>query len=343
VKIGEQDCRYISTNKYGCFKVDDELFNSGDNEVNFDITYFDDGNNSFELQYNSTGAADKSILITKTNTNQWLTKTIMFTDVSFNNQLNNQSDFRLKGEVYVRSVQVNKPMPSDVSIVFDEQIIENGIDFVIGTNPDRETYTEKATIGEHECRLIPVTDKKKYGYFKVDDEIIKPSDNKLTFEITYFDKGTSPLMLQYISINSNYEKTEITRTNTNTWMTRSLTVTDAAFDNKQNNQADFRIVGESYIRRISIKKKDFNTSVIKQIKKTGHDIKVRLSQGMLSITVPEEMARAEVYVYNTMGQLLYQTKMNQTEEIFHLKAKSNVFIVVVHGKNATVSKKVVAL
>ena len=104
-------------------------FNTDDNEIYFDITYFDDGNSNFEIQYNSTGAADKTIVITKTNTNQWLTKTLMVADAALNNQLNNQADFRIKGAVYVRSVKMNKPMPSDVSVVFADQIIVKGMEF----------------------------------------------------------------------------------------------------------------------------------------------------------------------------------------------------------------------
>ncbi len=267
---------------------------------------------------------------------------VMVADAALNNRLNNQSDFRLTGEVYVRSVKINKPMPSDVSIVFDDQIIEKGIEFVIGTDPSRETYTEEATIGEHDCRLIPVTDKNKYGYFKVDDSLIKPSDNKLTFELTYFDLGTSVIKLQYNSSSENYEKTEITKTNTNTWMTKSLTVTDAAFDNKQNNQADFRIMGESYIRRVAIKKGDVNTSAIKPIIQADFDVKVSFNQGMLRVSVPEEMIGEELSVYNLMGQLLFRTKMSHSEEMFHLDANSNFYIVVIQSGNAFVSKKIFA-
>lgn len=337
-----KDCRYIPANKYGYFKVDDELFYPNNNEVTFNITYFDDSNSNFELQYNSTGTGTKSIVISKTNTDQLINKTVMVTDVAFNNLLKNQSDFRIAGEVYIRSVNISRPMPSNVSIVFADNIIEKGIEFVVGTDPTRETYTEKATIGAHECRHIPATDKNKYGYFKVDDSLIKPSDNKLAFEITYFDIGTGAIKLHYNSSSENYEKTEITKTDTKTWMSRSFTVNDAAFDNKQNNQADFRIVGEAYIRRVAVRKEDLNTSAIKQIKKTDINVKVRLNQGMLKISVPEEMIHAKLSIYNLLGQLVYQNRMDQNEEMFHFGKDSNFYIVVLRSKNAFVSRKISA-
>jgi len=336
----DKDCRYIPTNKYGYFKVDDALISSNHTNVTFDISYFDDSNNSFELQYTSKKFSNKSIEITKTNTKQWLSRTVMLADAALNNQLNNQADFKISGNVYIRSVDISRPKPSDVSVIFADNIIENGIEFLIGTDPGRETYTEKAEIGNNDCRHIPKTDKNKYGYFKVDDAVIKPGDNKLTFEITYFNEGTNPLKFQYNSVSEKYEKAEIAKTDTRTWLTRSFTITDAAFNNKQNNQSDFRIVGDSYIRRVAIKKGDINTHVKEQIKKVDYNVKVRFSEEKLQITIPLEMINADVSVYNLLGQMILQTKMNQSEKSFHLNTDSKFCIVVLQKGNSFTSRKI---
>ena len=335
------NCRYIPTNKVGYFMVDDELFDANDNDVIFNITYFDAGISNFQLQYNAKTSTTKSMVITKTNTNQWLTKTVIVADATLNNQQNNQSDFRITGDVFVRAVKVRKHMPSDVSIVFDDQIINKGIDFVIGTDPDRETYTEKAAIGGYQCRHIAKITKNKYGYFRVDDALIKPSDNKLTIELTYYDLGTSAIRFQYNSTSENYQNAEITRTDTKIWMTKSFTVTDAALGNEQNNQADFRIASDVYIRRVAIKKEEVLAT--KQSNQTDYNVKVALNQGVLKVSVPKEMARAEVKVYNVMGQLMYQTKMSKIQEKFHFETNYSIYIVVVRSGNIVVSKEVIAL
>jgi hypothetical protein len=176
----------------------------------------------------------------------------------------------------------------------------------------------------------------------VDDALIKLGDNELTFELTYYDLGTSVIKLQYNSTGADYQNSEITRTDTKTWITKSVTLTDASLNNKQNNQADFRIMSDVYVRRVAIIKEQ-NTLAIEQIKQPDYNVKVVLNQGILRISVPDEMARADVNVYNLMGQLIYQTKMKQTKENFHFATNSNLYIVVVRSGNMIVSKKVLAL
>ena len=64
------------------------------------------------------------------------------------------------------------------------------------------------------------------------------------------------MTLQYNAtngINPDYQKAEFTRTDTKKWITKSFILTDAALDNKQNNQADFRIMGEAYVRRVAVR------------------------------------------------------------------------------------------
>src|SRR6056297_1114909 len=56
------------------------------------------------------------------------------------------------------------------------------------------------------------------------------------------------IMLMVISLQC-----AIAITNTNTWMTKSFSVSDAALDNQQNNQCDFRVMGEAHIRRVAVR------------------------------------------------------------------------------------------
>lgn len=137
------------------------------------------------------------------------------------------------------------------NLVFSNPQEGSGISFIVNNSAAAEAYTELANKGQLDCRYIPSG---KYGYFKVDDALILPTDSKLIFDITYFDSGNDNFSFQYNATSNKYKPISITKTNSNTWITVRTGLTDAAFANLQNNQADFRFSGEAYIRQIVISK-----------------------------------------------------------------------------------------
>lgn len=358
---GGKECRHIPADSYCFFDADNQYISSPDNALNFHITYFDEGNGSFELQYNTAESAAKSILINKTNTNQWVTKTLMVGDAALNNQLDYQADFRISGEVHIHSVIIDRPIPTDISVVFSDQIYEKGMGFLVGTDPTRETWTEKKSIGGQICRYIPWGDKRKYGYFRVDDALIKPGDRELTFDVTYYDLGTSNLSIQYNSLegtNPNYLRVDIPRTNTKTWMTKSISVSDASLRNLQNNQSDFRIMGEAYVQRVALRKGIVDPEVpeipvvfvvpqepadptgILQYKQSEHDIRLGFDHEMLRIVVPEELINAELTIYNLLGQTVFQSQIDQSEKTFQLMVDPGLYIVLLEHSSTRIGKKI---
>lgn len=139
----------------------------------------------------------------------------------------------------------------DARLTFSNPREEAGMQFLVITNPSAEAYSEQAVRDQLDCRYIPSG---KYGYFRVDDGLILTSDARLLFNITYFDAGYGNFSLQYNAISSNYKGITITKTNSNIWISATIGVGDAAFNNLQNNQSDFRISGEAYIRQVTISK-----------------------------------------------------------------------------------------
>jgi hypothetical protein len=131
-------------------------------------------------------------------------------------------------------------------IKFSEPQEENGISFVISNNSSAEAYTEGKVIGDSSCRYIPSA---KYGYFKVDDAFPAAS-HELIFNITYWDAGFGKFTLQYNSVSDNYQTVSISKTNSARWVTTTICLVDAEFKNAQNNNSDFRISGECYIRKV---------------------------------------------------------------------------------------------
>lgn len=110
-------CRQIPSSKYAYFRVDDTTIPSTENNLLFYITFYDEGTNTFNLQYNSNDSSGtnsnynyKSSIITKTGSNAWITVTIVIPNASFRNTQNNASDFRISGgtSVYISKIEIAK-------------------------------------------------------------------------------------------------------------------------------------------------------------------------------------------------------------------------------------------
>lgn len=100
-------------------------------------------------------------------------------------------------------------------------------------------------------------------YFGISGSTITPTDNKLTFIFEYLDKGTTGLTLRYCTGGKNNNVVSIARTNTNTWKTAVVSVSDAVLSSTNTGtglgmgKEDFRIEANSadtYISRMMIVK-----------------------------------------------------------------------------------------
>jgi Secretion system C-terminal sorting domain len=110
-------CREIPSSKYAYFRVDDATVPSTETKLLFYITFYDEGTNTFNLQYNSNDSSGtnsnynyKSSVITKTGSNTWITVTIALPNASFRNAQNNASDFRISGgtNVFISKIEIAK-------------------------------------------------------------------------------------------------------------------------------------------------------------------------------------------------------------------------------------------
>lgn len=110
-------------NPYMYFNVDDGYLFDGANPVTINVTYLDQGTDSWELQYDATGSATKSAgIVTKTNSGQWKQVTFHLNDARFANRQAGGgkyagSDFRIwnrgDGDETIHFVQViadNRPI-----------------------------------------------------------------------------------------------------------------------------------------------------------------------------------------------------------------------------------------
>lgn len=146
----------------------------------------------------------------------------------------------------------------DAGILLTNPAVENKISLFRNTNSAAEAYTEFTGKGDSTCLFIP---QGKYAYFRADDATFTTNDRNLIVKITFFDEGYGTLSFQYNAVNGvNYEQQNLKKTNSNTWITATIGITSASFRNAQNNQADFRINENNFVRSITISKGLLNPS-----------------------------------------------------------------------------------
>ncbi len=138
------------------------------------------------------------------------------------------------------------------TITFTNPVQENNLTLFTNTSASAEAFTEFVSKGDMDCLHIPAS---KYGYFLANDATITANDNNLIVNITYFNEGFGSLTFHYNATGgTNYKSTSLKKTGSNSWITTTISITDASFRNAQNNKADFRIAGDNYIRSITISK-----------------------------------------------------------------------------------------
>jgi hypothetical protein len=79
--------------------------------------------------------------------------------------------------------------------------------------------------------------------FDIDDALLASHAGPVTLSVDYLDAGSGQFALRY-DATDDPEKTAftVTKTNTNTWMRRSVVVTDGAFRNRGPGGADFALI-----------------------------------------------------------------------------------------------------
>ncbi|GIH15563.1 Ig-like domain-containing protein [Rugosimonospora africana] len=101
-----------STDSNIYFNVDDSIAHAGDYAVRFTVSYFDQGNGSFSVQYDD-GSSDpyrSTAGIPLSGSNTWKTATVTASDVFFGGAQHSSADFRLRngsGQVTVHSAVVS--------------------------------------------------------------------------------------------------------------------------------------------------------------------------------------------------------------------------------------------
>ena len=80
-------------------------------------------------------------------------------------------------------------------------------------------------------------------YFDINDNLLPSVGQRVRLSVDYLDRGTGQFALRYDAVGNN-QKTAftVTKTNSNTWKTASVVVTDWAFGNQGPNGSDLTLV-----------------------------------------------------------------------------------------------------
>jgi predicted alpha-1,2-mannosidase len=91
-------------------------------------------------------------------------------------------------------------------------------------------------------------------YFRVDRRLAFDGQFTVDFEVTYHDSGTFGWTLQYDSTDNPYKGAKtIVNQGTNTWKTVTITVVDARFAERENEQTDLRIASDQSVTIHSVR------------------------------------------------------------------------------------------
>ena len=80
-------------------------------------------------------------------------------------------------------------------------------------------------------------------YFDINDNLLPSAGQRVRLSVDYLDRGTGQFALKYDAVgNSQKTALTVTKTNTNTWKTASVVVTDWAFRNSSPNGVDLTLI-----------------------------------------------------------------------------------------------------
>ncbi|MBU8918665.1 metallophosphoesterase [Bacillus sp. FJAT-29953] len=236
--------------------VDDKSILGGPYHAKVTIEYRSPKSGSFSLQYESadSGSAyqkSQSINITSDEINQWKTATLEIPDIKFTNRQNNGADMRLLAAN-------NLPLligSMKLEIVPDEPAKFVSMDF--DSEPNGLTWIPYESGPAHEIiidgRTVLQVDKNMFNqgnnlYLSVDDRYIYggPYNSRATIEYRSPVAGTFTLQYESAETGAAYQpaqKVTIKEEDINKWQTVTIDMPQAKFTNRQNGNADFRIVG----------------------------------------------------------------------------------------------------
>ena len=146
-----------------------------------------------------------------------------------------------------------------ISIVLSNPVVEQGIKLVASS----DDVTTPEIVEGVECHRLPER-KTAYAHFAVDPSFKRTNQFDVQAEVEYFDASRGRLDLQYDAWSRHGDEgrfastaRRLTLTGSRQWKTNVFSMPDVRFENRQNENADFRVRAtglEVYLRRITLRR-----------------------------------------------------------------------------------------
>jgi hypothetical protein len=237
--------------------VDDAAISGGPYAVRATFTYRSPVPGTFALQYDSatSGSAyqrSASVTVGADEVNQWKTATIEIPDIRFTNRQNGGADMRLSASANLplalsaARIDVLPPRPTVTHVSMDFSGEPNGLTWI----PYESGPAHEITIDGRRALQI---DRNTFNsgnnlYLVVDDKFVQggPYDGKATIEYRSPVAGSFVLQYDSAATGSAYQsatRVQIPADKVDTWQTVTVDLPQVMFRNRQNGNADMRIVG----------------------------------------------------------------------------------------------------
>lgn len=144
-----------------------------------------------------------------------------------------------------------------------DDIAAQGLDLIYNPDSDNDYYTESVEIGGIACRKATrnlLAGKSSDFRFNVKSSSINIGDNKIKFTVKYYDTGSRQITLKYRNTSGVYKEANLVKmSNSKTWKTATLEVSDAEFANNDmyaHKDCDFIVSAglwsDLYLNEVSV-------------------------------------------------------------------------------------------
>lgn len=112
-QLGSSYARVVPSTKYAYFKVNSEIVKDSDKDIFVEITYHSNKDKTAQFQYNTfyngqLASNYKNAPFTVYGSGEWETAVLCLSDVNFRKAQNNGADFRIAGDLSIRSIRLKK-------------------------------------------------------------------------------------------------------------------------------------------------------------------------------------------------------------------------------------------
>ena len=225
------------------FDIDDTYAMGQILPMELQVTYFDDGNGSFTVKYDSAKGIKETEPVKTTNSGEWKTAVIQIEDGMYSNSVDG-ADFSIvpEKEVYVRRVKLIKKSGianDNISVLLSDFMKYENSTVRFGDNPTGFELIER------NGRYGYKTNKglgSLFIYFNINDEMIYDGSYDLEAYVDYFDEGEGHFSIVYQKRDGDQWTVSdaVKLEDTKTWKTACIKLDKAACNNKNAN-ADFRL------------------------------------------------------------------------------------------------------